>query len=273
MRIKQIDKVLDLLELFARQKTPLNLTAVSRSLGMPKSSTFNLIETLLARGAIYETHPRGGYYPTRRLLDLAQQAMAGDSFLQLIHGELELLAARSEETVLLAARDPHRTGDIVYIDAVESPALLRYFAKVGDKRPIYTTSSGKAILTTYVSEERRRILDSLTYTPHQVSTITDPNRLAAALDEAEARGWCEDHAEYTPDVMGLAVPIVFGERRLGLAVAGPLSRISANRRRLVDLLQAAARRIHALDGPGGGPVPQAAGKRTTKRAPAPSGCS
>jgi IclR family acetate operon transcriptional repressor len=248
VRIKQIDKVLDLLELFARQKTPLNLTALSRALGMPKSSTFNLIETLLARGTIYETHPRGGYYPTRRLLDLAQQTMAGDSFLQLIHGELEALAAKSEETVLLAARDPHEAGDIVYIDVVESPALLRYFAKVGDKRPIYTTSSGKAILTTYGPDERRRMLGSLTYTPHRENTITDPGRLAATLDEAEARGWCEDHAEYTPDVMGLAVPILFGERRLGLAVAGPLPRIVANRAKLVELLQSAALRIHALDG-------------------------
>jgi DNA-binding IclR family transcriptional regulator len=250
MRIKQIDKVLDLLELFARQKTPLNLTALSRALGMPKSSTFNLIETLLARGAIYETHPRGGYYPTRRLLDLAQQTMAGDSFLQLIHAELDTLAAKSEETVLLAARDPHKAEDIVYIDVVEPPSLLRYFARVGDKRPIYTTSSGKAILTTYGSDERRRMAASFSYTAHRETTITEPARLAAALDEAEARGWCEDHAEYTPDVMGLAVPIVFGERRLGLAVAGPLPRIVANRPKLVDLLQSAARQIHALDGRG-----------------------
>ena len=182
MRIKQIDKVLDLLELFARQKTPLNLTALSRSLDMPKSSTFNLIETLLARGAIYETHPRGGYYPTRRLFDLAQQTMAGDSFLQLIHGELETLAAKSEETVLLAARDPHRAEDIVYIDVVESPALLRYFAKVGDKRPIYTTSSGKAILTTYGMADEE----------------------FAALEESWRGWWCSQPARPTNSIMRTA---------------------------------------------------------------------
>ena len=246
MRVKQIDKVVDLLELVARQKTPMTLTALSRALDMPKSSTFNLIETLLARGVIYEIHARGGYYPTRRLFDLARQTMAGDAFLQMIHGELEELASRSAETVLLAVRDPSRPDDVVYIDVVESPASIRYAAKDGDTRPIYTTSSGKAILTTNSPEERSRTLASLRFEPHRKTTVTGAEDLARRLDAAQARGWCEDNAEYTPEVMGLAVPIRFGERRFGLAVAGPLYRIRANRAKLVGLLQDAASRIHGL---------------------------
>ena len=250
MRVRQIDNMLDLLELFARQKTPLTLTALSRALAMPKSSMFNLLETLLARGVIYETHPRGGYYPTRRLYDLAQQTMQGDSFLQLIHGELEALAAATGETVLVAARDPQEPSGIVYIDVVESREPLRYSAKVGDKRPVYTTSSGKAILTTYAPEERRHIAASLTYALHQATTIGNAEEMAAALDVAVVRGWCEDNSEYTPDVMGLAVPILYGEGRFGLAVAGPIYRVRSNRPKLVELLQSAAQRIHALDGRG-----------------------
>ena len=144
MRVRQVDNMLDLLELFARQRTPLTLTALSRALHIPKSSMFNLLETLLARGAIYETHPRGGYYPTRRLFDLAHQTMQGDSFLQLIHGELEALAADSGETVVVAVRDPQEPSSILYIDVLESQSPLRYSARAGDRRPVYTTSSGKA---------------------------------------------------------------------------------------------------------------------------------
>ncbi len=248
VKVRQVDNMLDLLELFARQKTPLTLTALSRALGIPKSSMFNLLETLLARGAIYETHPRGGYYPTRRLFDLADQTMQGDSFLQLIHGELEALATGSGETVVVAVRDPQEPSSIVYIDVLESQSPLRYSAKVGDRRPVYTTSSGKAILTTYAAEERQSILASLTYAPHRKTTITNARDMAASLEASLARGWCEDNAEYTPDVMGLAVPIRYGEGRFGLAVAGPLSRIRANRSKLVGLLQAAGQRILALDG-------------------------
>jgi DNA-binding IclR family transcriptional regulator len=198
MRIRQVDNAFDLIELFARQKTPMTLSQLSRALAMPKSSTFNLIDTLLARGLLYEINSRAGYYPTRRMFDLARDMMEGDSFLQLIHGELETLAADTGETVLIASRDPHNRNEIVYIDAVESTAPIRYFAKVGDKRPIYTTSSGKAILSSYPPDERRRILASLTYVKHQTGTVTGEEQLAAVLDAAIARGWCEDSAEFTP---------------------------------------------------------------------------
>ena len=194
MRVKQVENLLDLFEIYARRKAPLTLTALSEVLGMPKSSTFNLIDTLVARGFLYETKARGGFYPTRRLLDLARSVMEGDPFLQRIHGELEALAESTGETALLSVRDQDH---VIYVDVVELPALIRYFAKVGDRRPIHTTSSGKAILTTYPSEERERILRSLTYVAYQTSSKTTAKELAANLEEAIARGWCEDHAETT----------------------------------------------------------------------------
>ncbi|NGO55620.1 IclR family transcriptional regulator [Allomesorhizobium camelthorni] len=246
MRVKQVENLLDLFEIYARNKAPLTLTALSKVLGMPKSSTFNLIDTLVVRGFLYETKARGGFYPTRRLLDLARSVMEGDPFLERIHGELEALAKSTGETALLSARD---NDHVIYVDVVESPALIRYSAKVGDRRPMHTTSSGKAILTTYPPDERERILRSLTYVAHQTTTKTTSKELAANLEEAIARGWCEDHAETTPDVMGLGVPILDGERRFGLAVAGPLYRMQNRRKELAALLQSAARRIKQIVGP------------------------
>jgi IclR family transcriptional regulator, acetate operon repressor len=243
MRIKQVDNVLDLLEMFAREKSPRTLTALSTVLNMPKSSTFNLISTLVARGFLYETRPRGGFYPTRRLLDLSRNIMEGDAFLQRIHAELKALAAETGETVLLSARDQ---GEVVYVDVVESQALIRYFAKVGDRRPVYATSSGKAILTTYPEPERTKILQSLIYAAHEESTMKNAEELAANLEIAMRRGWCEDCAEYTPDVMGIGVPVVHEERRFGLAVAGPLFRLETRREELAAVLSAAAARILAI---------------------------
>lgn len=246
MRIKQVDNAFDLIEVFARLKIPMTLTQISREIGMPKSSAFNLIDTLLARGILYECNARSGYYPTRRLFDLSQDLMQGDPFLQLIHGELQSLAASTGETVLVASRDPHSRNEIVYIDAVESTALIRYFAKVGDRRPIYTTSSGKAILSSYPREERQQIIESLTYVRHQIGTVANDKELAVVLDDAIDRGWCEDIAEFTPDVMGIAVPIRYGDRRLGLALAGPVYRMKNQRIELATILNSTAARIHEM---------------------------
>lgn len=243
MMVKQIENVLDLFELFAKDKSALTLTALSERLDMPKSSTFNLIDTLLARGFLYETRNRGGYYPTRRLLELARDVADGDQFLLRIHGELEKLAMTTGETALLAVR---KEDEVVYVDVVESPSLIRYFAKIGDRRPLYTTSSGRAILTTYDSPQRREILKGLTYVAHQKATLVTAAALATELEKSIARGWCEDRAEYTPDVMGIGVPLVHDERRFGLALAGPLYRMLEQRDALGAALQRTAGQIQRI---------------------------
>lgn len=243
MRVRQIDNVLDLFETFARDRTPLTLTELSKALGIPKSSAFNVIETLLARGFLYQIKARGGYYPTMRLLELSRSMMSGDQFIQRIHGELETLAAATGETAVLSVRE---RDNVVYVDVVESTSLIRYFAKIGERRPIHSTSSGKAILTTYQPAERARILDTLDYTPFQEATKRSAAELWDDLAESIARGWCEDQAESTPDVMGLGVAIVAGEHRFGLALAGPLYRMRDNREALVSQLLTAARRIEEI---------------------------
>src|SRR3546814_5388611 len=53
--------------------------------------------------------------------------------------------------------------------------------------------------------------------------------LADDLEVAVRRGWCEDQARTAPDVMGVGVPLVCGERRFGLAVAGPVYRMQDRR--------------------------------------------
>src|SRR3546814_19170139 len=109
MKAGQVHNVLALFELFAREKAPRTLTALAQQLDMPKSSAFNLIQTLLDRGFIYETRKRGGYYPTRRLLELASRIAEGDPFLQNIHGYLESLAAETGATALLAVREDRKS--------------------------------------------------------------------------------------------------------------------------------------------------------------------
>ena len=240
MKVSQVENVLALFELFAREKSPRTLTALAEQLGMPKSSAFNLIHTLLARGFLYETRRRGGYYPTRRLLDLATFIAEGDPFLQGIHRYLEALAAETGETALLAVREHH---EVVYVDVKESSSPIRYSARVGDRRPLCTASSGKAILASLAPRERAVVLESVALTAPAGLPVA---ALASELDAALARGWCEDRAKTAPDVMGIGVPLVCGDRRFGLAVAGPIYRMQDRRGELAGALMAAAGEVRRL---------------------------
>ena len=242
MRVRQVDNALDLFELFAGDPTPRTLTDLSEALGMPKSSTFNLIETLLSRGFIYETRHRGGYFPTRRLQDLASAIMDGDFLLQHIHTELETLAATTGETVLLSVRDGE---NVLYVDVVESSSPIRYHAAVGDRRPLHVTSSGKAILMSHPKAERTAILESLPPMTLHDGTARSVSDLLYDLDIAHRRGWSEDRSESTHDVMGIAVPLINGSRRFGLAVAGPLYRVRPRRTEIAKGIKATVAHIES----------------------------
>lgn len=243
MRVKQVDHLLDLFELFARDKAPLTLTELSHALDMPKSSTFNLIDTLVARGFLYETRQRGGYYPTRRIQEIASEIMEGDTVLDNIHGELERLAESTGETTVLAVR---KGDQVLYVDVVEAASPIRYTARVGDLRPLYSTSTGKAILTTYEPDERRSIAEGLVYVAYQKNTMTSAAELLAELEACLKRGWCEDRAELMADVMAFGVPLLLGGRRFGLAVAGPIYRVRPQRAEIAGRLRQAAARIQSV---------------------------
>jgi IclR family transcriptional regulator, acetate operon repressor len=243
MSVKQVGHCLDLIELFARDRAPKTLTQVAVQLGVPKSSTFNLLRTLLVRGYVYEVRQRAGYYPTRRLYDLALDIAEGDPVAARIHSELEALARQTGETVILAARH----GDqVVYVDVIESSAPVRYAARAGDHRPVYATSGGKAILSTYEEPQLSELLASFTYVRHRLGTVGDAGALARDLAASRERGWFSNLSEFTPDVTGIGLPLTVAGRRFGLSVAGPKFRMDGRHAEVAAAIGAAVDRIRTV---------------------------
>ena len=98
-----------------------------------------------ATGYLYEIGRRQGYYPTRRLLKMAQTISANETVLDRVKPALQELRDASAETVVLAKfRDQHR---VVYLGVLDSPSSIRYTAQPGDMRDAYCNSAGKACTT------------------------------------------------------------------------------------------------------------------------------
>ena len=243
MIVKQAENLLAILELFAAVRRPRTLSQISEALGLPKSSTFNLLETLEGRGLIHEMRAWGGYYPTRRLLVMAQDIARSDPFVDRVRPELVRLQERTGETVLLA----HRVdAEIVYLEVIESQHPVRYFAQVGDRRPVQATSSGKAILSLHSPAERARLFETIAFTRFRAATLPDAAAVEADILASAQRGWFENLSEFTPDVLGIGMPLVLDGERLALAVAGPNFRLLDRRPEVAASLGEAVQRILAL---------------------------
>ena len=127
---KNVDRTLDFIELFARERKPLSLSEISRSLAIPVSSCHDVLQALRARGYIYEVGPRAGFYPTTSLLNLASSIAQYDPIVERAEIVLKKLRDDVDELVSLAvAADAKAT----YLLVFEPSHSLRFLVEVGSE--------------------------------------------------------------------------------------------------------------------------------------------
>lgn len=238
--VKTAVRTLELFEAFATNKKPLPLLQLAAALGMPQSSCFALVRTLLGRGYLYETGRRAGYYPTQRLLDQAREIASHDPLLERVRPILRALRDRTRETVVFAKRQGTR---VVYLAVFESPHIVRYTANVGDLRNLHATSLGKALLSELTEDERRDVLERAGMTRRTPRTIVSRAAFERELRASRERGWYMSLGDGVPDVGAIALPARILNEAYAVSVAGPLSRIERSVSAHVRALRSACHRI------------------------------
>lgn len=222
MLVKQAANVLDLLEFFAERKKAASLAEVSQHFGWPRSSTFNLLSTLVARGFLYEPEARGRFYPTPRWLTLAQEVAAAEPIPEALLGLLNDLAKKTGETVWIAAPSGQYA---VFLEVIESEASVRYTAKVGTRVPLHGTATGQAIMSQLSAAQQASLLRKAVFKRYGAGTPMSVEEVEASIRLSLSRGWFVSSSAFTRDLGGIALPIVFGDRVFALTVAGPWFRV------------------------------------------------
>lgn len=239
MLVRQVENVLDLLEFFVERGRPASLAEVSQHFGWPRSSAYNLLSTLNARGYLYEPSVRGKYYPTPRWLAIAQQISAAEPVPEeLIRLGLELRDQTGETVCIGAAAGM----SVVFLEVVSSPARVRYAAEVGQRIPIHSTASGWSILSQWSKSQRASLLRKVEFerygsgTPMSVEAVED--RIRTGLHN----GWFKSASAYSVDLGGVSIPLIVAERVYSFTVAGPLNRVEEHMPRIaVQVHEAVAR--------------------------------
>ena len=180
------------------------------------------MHTLVRRAYLYQTGRRKELYPTRRLYDMGATILAHDEVLLRLLPAMEELRDATRETVILGKR---RKEDIVYLEVLESPEVIRYSARPGDTKPLHSTCIGKCMLAAMPANDLGAWLSEHPPYPVTGGTITDSAALLSNLEEGRREGVFTTRGENVADVTALAVPISVNNELYGLAVAGPSHRI------------------------------------------------
>ena len=220
---KIVERTLDFLELFAREKRPLSLSDISRLLSIPVSSCHDVLQAMQERGFIYEVSPRGGYYPTLRMYEAGKVIAENDPVVLRADFLLREMRDALDESVLLAKVSGLKG---TYLLSFETSHPLRFQLKVGNNvTSLHAASAGNAILGNLSDKQLDETLESLELTALTHHTITSKSALRAKIIAGRTAGYYVNRNESMEGLTTITAPFHWQQSLYLVTIAAPTSRL------------------------------------------------
>lgn len=212
-----LSKGLAILEKLTSLKSGMGVSDLSRELGLTKSNTFRLLQTLLALGYVRREADKT-YAATLKTWQVGRSVVENLNLRAAASQMMQYLADETNETIYLAVRDGL---SIVYIDKVESTKPIRSWNPIGGTAPIYCVGTGKALLSVEYRQLRDQVAADLK--PFTERTLISLDALDADMAATRMRGYAIDTGEFRPNTMSFGAAIVLpnGEPVGALGVSVP----------------------------------------------------
>ncbi|GGF10466.1 IclR family transcriptional regulator [Aliidongia dinghuensis] len=224
--VKSADRAFDILEFVGDAPRPPSFSQLLAGLGIPRSSLFHLLNTLVARGYLVQVEAGGGYGlgpGVRRLAD----RLSGPSPAALAEPFLRKLGAELNETAGFYVR----VGDQVEVVAtVAGTQALAYTMQLGERAPLYAVSAGKILLAHASAEDLAAYLARTVFDPITPATLPAAATLQDQLRAARTEGFAYSRDEFTPGITGVATLVAHEGRPFGaINLAVPSVRFTSDR--------------------------------------------
>ncbi|MEP1765280.1 MAG: IclR family transcriptional regulator [Sulfitobacter sp.] len=212
-----LSKGLSILENLAHAPKGKGVTELSIELGLTKSNTFRLLQSLTTLGYVKHLENKA-YAATLKTWQIGRAAVDNLNLRELAAPEMSFLSIETGETVYLAV--PENLG-IIYIDKIESQKPIRSWSPIGGGAPIHCVGTGKAILAANYAQMRERVKTQLT--GHTDQTITTITALDDDIGATIARGYAVDRGEFRERIwsIGAAIALPRGDAIASLGISLP----------------------------------------------------
>jgi DNA-binding IclR family transcriptional regulator len=223
--VAAVERAVGVLEALADEGGELGTNELARRTGVNPSSVSRVLATLSAGGYVEHVEETGRYRLGLRLLQLGNVVLGNLDLRQVARPDLEELVLETGETATLSVPGEH---DAVTVDFVQSGSSVQSVARLGRPSVAHATATGKVLLAFGGVPLPAGPLER--FTPR---TLTDPRKLATAVERVRAQGWAEAAGERERDLNAVAAPIFGAEGRLAgiLGLQGPDGRFDRPARR------------------------------------------
>jgi DNA-binding IclR family transcriptional regulator len=209
-RAPALEKGLDVLELLAGTGEGLGHSAIAQRLGRSLQEVYRVVMSLERRGYIVRRPPDDSFRLSMKLYDLAHAYPPLARLTTAAEPVLRRLALAADQALLLSVLDGIAMRPIAHID---SPAPIGFRVRLGTRRPLAGTASGRVLLAFQEPAIQRWALAALAESGLAAGALA---RLEARLAAIRACGYERIAGETLKGITDLSFPLLDGT---GVALA------------------------------------------------------
>jgi len=233
-----------ILDLLATRRTGVGRREVAEALGLPRSATYELVNTL-RNHRVVEVTDSGEVILGSKLFMYGSAYSATVDLARLATAAAEAASAQLGETVQVGILGG---AHVLCIAKAESQTRIRLVSAVGQKLPAQCTGMGKALLASLDPDDFARTFAQIEWTSLTPTSVLEPDVLIAELEQVRQQGWALDNCESTEDVCCVAAVVhdSSGAVIAAMSVSSLAARLTDSRREhFVDAIVSAADNLSA----------------------------
>ncbi|MBY0054361.1 IclR family transcriptional regulator [Brevibacillus agri] len=248
MTLKTLEKSLELLELFTKERTSWGVRELAKELGINHTTVYRILATFEQKGYLIQDHETKKYELGMKLWEFGQLVEDKMGISEYIYPIMRNVSEQTGETIFLTWLDQL---ECVHVEMAESSQSIKFSVSVGSRTPLHAGASNTVIMA-YLPRDVQEQVIARGLTALTAHTVVEKESLYKKLDEIKKRGWCFSAGEFADEVFGLSVPLFNKRREIvgSMTIAGPVSRTPEGERLLTMLsaLQEGQREVqHYLD--------------------------
>src|SRR5258708_843919 len=212
-----------------RAEPSLGVTQVAKMLDISRSTAHRMLNTLEGMGFVVQDQTSKVYRTGPVLTEISLVSLGGSGLTRMYKPFLRQVVASTGETAHLAMLSGRSA---LFLDAIETPALLRAGSRSTTALPAECCAVGRAILSTFPAERVCALYpNDASLTRLSRSSPASVEDLLDGLDDVRLRGWAENLGETEAGLHAIAVPVWLSGSQpvFALSATGPAARMRVER--------------------------------------------
>ena len=205
--VPNLDRALSIFDMLRENPAGMNMTELSRALGISMNSVYRITMTLIDRGYLDREEKTKMFRISKKLLSLGSASISEANLSEIAIDVMRDLRNLTKETVLLGTLLASECKGIA-IEQVPGLHPFKFMMDVGTEQILYVGAPGKCLLAFLPETEREKMIGQLTFTRFTKNTITSKDRLREELAEVRRIGYAVDRGEWMEEMRCVGAPIL-----------------------------------------------------------------